>query len=75
MNDEEEKEDFERANKVFRDLLVETSVGYRAPAGDMSDRTLNRLVDMGFEYESTMLDREGYGDSRIPLSRDGINYQ
>jgi len=48
MSDEEEKEDFERANKVFRDLLGETSVGYRTPVGDLPDRTLNRLVGMGF---------------------------
>lgn len=55
MTDDEEREDFERANEVFEDLLGETPVGYRTPAGDMSDRTLNRLIEMGFEYESTML--------------------
>ena len=55
MTDEEEKEDFERATAILEGITGERPVGYRTPAADMSDRTLNRLAEMGFEYESTML--------------------
>jgi peptidoglycan/xylan/chitin deacetylase (PgdA/CDA1 family) len=55
MSDEEEREDFERAMEVLTDITGERPVGYRTPAADMSDRTLNRIARMGFEYESTMM--------------------
>ncbi|MFB6148364.1 MAG: polysaccharide deacetylase [Halobacteriales archaeon] len=55
MTDAEEQADFERANAVFEDLIGETPVGYRSPAGDLGDRTLTRMVEMGFEYESSMM--------------------
>lgn len=55
MTDEEEQADFERAMDVLVDLTGERPVGYRTPAADMSDRTLDRIARMGFEYESTMM--------------------
>lgn len=55
MTDEEEKRDFERAMDVLTDIIDERPVGYRTPAANMSERTLNRIARMGFEYESTML--------------------
>lgn len=58
MTDAEEREDFERAMDVLVDLTGERPVGYRTPAADMSDRTLNRIARMGFEYESTMMGRD-----------------
>ena len=55
MTDEEEREDFERATEILTEIAGERPVGYRTPAADMSDRTLNRIAEMGFEYESTMM--------------------
>jgi len=55
MTDEEEKEDFERAMEVLTEIVGERPVGYRSPAADMSDRTLDRIARLGFEYESTMM--------------------
>lgn len=55
MSDEEEQEDFERAMEILTDLTGERPVGYRTPAANMSERTLNRIASMGFEYESTMM--------------------
>jgi len=55
MSADEEREDFERAMDAIVDIIGERPVGYRTPAADMSDRTLERLAAMGFEYESTLM--------------------
>lgn len=55
MSDEEELEEFGKSNRVFEDVVGETPVGFRSPAADLSSRTLNRLVEMGFEYDSSLM--------------------
>jgi peptidoglycan/xylan/chitin deacetylase (PgdA/CDA1 family) len=55
MSDEEELEELEKSNRIFEDIVGETPVGFRSPAADLSSRTLNRLIDMGFEYDSSLM--------------------
>ena len=55
MSDEEEAREFDRANAVFEQIIGKTPVGYRAPAADMGKRTLNRIIDSGFEYDSSLM--------------------
>lgn len=58
MSDEEERIEFERANEAFEDVVGTTPVGFRSPAADMGERTLARLIEMGFEYDSTLMGRD-----------------
>lgn len=58
MSDEEELEEITRSNEVFEELTGETPVGFRSPAADLSNRTLNRLIDLGFEYDSSLMGRD-----------------
>lgn len=55
MSAEEELEEFQRSNEIFEDLIGNTPVGFRSPAADMGDRTLSRLIDMGMEYDSSLM--------------------
>lgn len=54
----EEKADIERAMDVFDDLIGETPVGYRSPAADLGDNTLEILADNGIVYESSFIDSD-----------------
>jgi len=56
--EEEEREDVARAMDVFDDLIGETPVGYRSPASDLGDNTLDILADNGIEYESSFIDSD-----------------
>lgn len=53
---EEEEAELKRAMDVFDDLVGETPTGYRSPAGDLSDHTLDLLADLGMVYESSFID-------------------
>jgi peptidoglycan/xylan/chitin deacetylase (PgdA/CDA1 family) len=55
MSDEEERAEFEQATQAFEEVVGTTPVGFRSPAADMGDRTLGRLVEMGFEYDSSLM--------------------
>ena len=54
----EEEADIKEALDVFDDLIGETPVGYRSPASDLSDRTLELLADNGIRWESTLMDSD-----------------
>lgn len=54
----EEKEDVERAIDVFDELIGETPVGYRSPAADLGDNTLEILAANGIVYESSFIDSD-----------------
>lgn len=55
MTADQELEELTRSNDVFESVVGETPVGFRSPAADLNTRTLNRLVDLGFEYESSLM--------------------
>lgn len=54
----EEEEDIKKALDVFDDLIGETPVGYRSPAGDLSNHTLEILAENGFTWESSFIDSD-----------------
>jgi peptidoglycan/xylan/chitin deacetylase (PgdA/CDA1 family) len=49
LSDEQEAEEYARALDTFDDLIGETPVGHRQWS---SERTLNRMIELGFEYSS-----------------------
>lgn len=52
---EEEQADIERAIDTIQDLTGRKPVGYRSPAGDFSEHTLEILEDLDFKYDSSHL--------------------
>ena len=52
---EEEEADMVRASEAIARLTGTRAVGYRSPAWDLSDNTLNLLLKHGFEYDSSMM--------------------
>lgn len=52
---EEEEADMVRASEAIVRLTGSRAVGYRSPAWDLSDNTLNLLLKYGFEYDSSMM--------------------
>lgn len=52
---EEEEADMVRASESIARLTGKRAVGYRSPAWDLSDNTLNLLLKYGFEYDSSMM--------------------
>jgi peptidoglycan/xylan/chitin deacetylase (PgdA/CDA1 family) len=52
---EEEEADMVRASEAIVRLTGTRAVGYRSPAWDLSDNTLNLLLKYGFEYDSSMM--------------------
>ncbi len=53
---DEEEAELKRAMDVFEDLVGETPTGYRSPAGDLSEHTLDLLAELGITYESSFID-------------------
>jgi peptidoglycan/xylan/chitin deacetylase (PgdA/CDA1 family) len=58
---EEEEADMVRATAAIRKLTGKEPVGYRSPAWDLSENTLNLLLKYGFQYDSSMM-----GDDYTP---------
>jgi peptidoglycan/xylan/chitin deacetylase (PgdA/CDA1 family) len=58
---EEEEADMLRATAAIRKLTGREPVGYRSPAWDLSENTLNLLLKYGFHYDSSMM-----GDDYTP---------
>lgn len=58
---EEEEADMLRATAAIRTLTGKEPVGYRSPAWDLSENTLNLLLKYGFQYDSSMM-----GDDYTP---------
>ncbi len=52
---EEEEADMVRASESIERLTGKRAIGYRSPAWDLSDNTLNLLLKYGFEYDSSMM--------------------
>lgn len=53
---EEEAEEVERGLAAHEDVLGRRPVGYRSPAADLGEHTLELLAEYGFAYESSLLD-------------------
>ncbi|QLG48499.1 polysaccharide deacetylase family protein [Natrinema halophilum] len=67
---EEEEADVKRSLDIFDDLVGTTPVGYRSPAADLSNNTLEILAEQGVQYESSFLDNDvpyfhDLGDDRL----------
>jgi peptidoglycan/xylan/chitin deacetylase (PgdA/CDA1 family) len=52
----DEEADIKKALDVFDDLIGETPTGYRSPASDLSDHTLELLAENGIQWESSFID-------------------
>jgi len=55
---EEEKQDLQRSIEVFEDLIGEQPVGYRSPAADLGNDSLDLLAEHGVRYESSFIDTD-----------------
>jgi peptidoglycan/xylan/chitin deacetylase (PgdA/CDA1 family) len=58
MTPDEEEAELKRGLDVFDDVVGERPDGYRSPAADLSDNTLELLAANGFVYESSLLDTD-----------------
>lgn len=69
----DERADLERGVAAIEALTGETPTGYRSPAWDFSEHTLSLLVDLGFDWDSSMMARdfELYRPSRDVVREDG----
>jgi peptidoglycan/xylan/chitin deacetylase (PgdA/CDA1 family) len=52
---EEEKEEFEKGTKILEDIIGMKTSGYRAPAADLSEITLELLAGNNQIYDSSMM--------------------
>lgn len=50
-----EAEEFARAVEAIRELTGQGPIGYRSPAWDLSDRTIDLIVQHGLQYDSSMM--------------------
>jgi len=55
LSDAEESEGLARANEIIKRLTGKNPAGYRSPSWDISDRTVDLLVEHGFRYESSLM--------------------
>lgn len=51
----EEAADMARANESIRRLTGRTARGYRSPSWDLSENTVDLLIEHGFEYDSSLM--------------------
>lgn len=58
MTPDEEEAELKRGLDAFDDVIGERPVGYRSPAADLSNASLDLLVENGFTYESSLLDSD-----------------
>ena len=52
---EEEEAELVRASRAIENLCGRTARGYRSPAWDLSDHTIDLLLEHGFFYESSLM--------------------
>lgn len=52
---EEEEDDLIRANEAIKKLTGKYAVGYRSPAWDLSDNTIDLLLEHNFLYDSSLM--------------------
>jgi peptidoglycan-N-acetylglucosamine deacetylase len=50
-----EREEYEKSNLILEKLTGKVPKGYRSPAWEFSDYTLDIIEDMGFEFDSNMM--------------------
>lgn len=55
---EVEREEYVRTGEILEELTGKRPKGYRSPAWDFSDDTLDLLEELGFEYSSNMMDND-----------------
>lgn len=55
LSEEEERSVLERGIVALESVVGKAPIGFRAPAWDLSDRTIDLLVEYGFSYDSSML--------------------
>ncbi len=68
---DEEAEDMARANEAIRKLTGKTARGYRSPSWDLSENTIELLIDEGMEYDSSLM-----GGDYIPAwARQGDSFK
>lgn len=53
-----EKEEYVNTNNILKNLTGKVPRGYRSPAWEFSDYTLDLIEEMGFEYDSNMMDND-----------------
>ena len=61
---DKEEQDIKKAFDIFDDLIGDAPVGYRSPACDFSNYTMELLVENGIRWESSFI------DSDIPYLHD-----
>ena len=64
---DEEAEDMVRANEAIRRLTGRKARGYRSPSWDLSDNTVELLINEGMDYDSSLM----CGDYIPRLARKG----
>ncbi|MEM7543489.1 MAG: polysaccharide deacetylase [Pseudomonadota bacterium] len=55
LNDQQEREVYEKAMKIFVEHVGKRPVGFRSAAWDLTPSTIQIVRDMGFLYESSMM--------------------
>lgn len=55
MKPEEEKQGLIRASESIKKLTGKYPLGYRSPSWDLSDQTVDLLLEHGFTYDSSMM--------------------
>lgn len=53
-----EKDEYERASDLLTKLTGKKPKGYRSPAWEYSEHTLDLILEMGFEYDSNMMNSD-----------------
>ncbi len=60
-----EKEELTRTNEILEKLTGKKPKGYRSPAWEFSENTLDILLDIGFEYSSNMMHTDRIGHLQV----------
>lgn len=55
MDRETEERELIRSKEAIRRLVGSYPLGYRSPAWDMSEHTIELLIEQGFEYDSSLM--------------------
>lgn len=55
LSRQEEKDELVRANEAIRKISGAPARGYRSPSWDLSEHTLDLLLELGFAYDSSLM--------------------
>jgi peptidoglycan/xylan/chitin deacetylase (PgdA/CDA1 family) len=58
---EAEREELQRTNEILKKITGKIPDGYRSPAWEFSEHTLDILLEMGFKYSSNMMHTDRIG--------------